>query len=57
MIFQRSCRSSAPDSDDEGASSAFSKRMNGEFSTTIYINQAFGTLAQRFISALNMHVG
>ena len=46
---------SAPDPDG-GASSAFSKRTNGEFSTTIDIDQVFGTLSQWFIGALNMHI-
>ena len=47
---------SAPDPDG-GASSVFSKRTNGEFSTTIDIDQVFGTLSRWFIGALNMHIG
>ena len=56
MVFFFLYNEVAPDS-DEGASSAFSKGMNGEFSTTIDINQAFGTLSRRFIGTLNMHIG
>ena len=47
---------SAPDPDG-GASSAFSKRTNGEFSTNIDIDHVFGTLSRWFIGALNMHIG
>ena len=47
---------SAPNPDG-GASSAFSKRMNGESSTTIDIDQVFGTLSRWFNGDLNMHIG
>ena len=46
---------SAPDPNG-GASNAFSKRTNGEFSTTIQIDQVFGILSRWFIGALNMHI-